>query len=113
MAKKKSTEAKQRTDLTKFCAFWSVAISAVMYICSGIIALVQKALNMLDGATGDALTRVCGILVFLGNIALVIAIGLPAHGYVRGKSKGWKVFYWIAMIVFALGIVFNVIPNLM
>ena len=53
------------------------------------------------------------ILTLLGNIAIIIAIALPAWRYVSGKSKGWKVFYWIMLVVFAFGIVLGMLGGIL
>ena len=114
MAKKKktTTRAREKRDLTKFCAFWALTISAFMYIFGGLINLIIKGVKDLGGTrTADVLLSLSGIAVFLGNIALIIAIAIPAYGYIRGKKKGWKVTYWVALAVFVLGVVFGLICN--
>lgn len=113
MAKKeKATAAKERRDLTKFSAFWSIGISAILYIASGIMSFIiwlgnDKMDEQVKGSMGTA----SGIMTFIGNILIIIALGLPAYGYVKGKSKGWKIFYWISIAIFALGIVFGFLPS--
>lgn len=104
--KKKNTEARERRDLTKFCAFWSLAISALLYIVSGVMRFVMWLVKNPPNLGG-----VCGVLQFLANIALVIAVALPAYSYVRGRSRGWKVLYFVSLAIFALGIVFGLLPN--
>ena len=99
MAKRSTRVARERVDLTKFCAFWGMAIAAIMYICSGVISLIINFVNKLSSETANALSLTVSIFTLLGNIAMIIAIGLPAYGYVRGKTKGWKIFMPISNII--------------
>ena len=107
-----ASPAKDRNNLTKFCAFWALAISAFMYIFSGLIDfIIRKVENLGASKTGEFLSTLSGITRFLGNIALIIAIAIPAYAYVRNKKKGWKICYWIALVIFGLGVVFGLISN--
>ncbi len=41
---------------------------------------------------------------------LGLAIALTAYKYVRGKSKGWKIAYWVMIILyFVMAICGNII----
>ncbi len=111
MAKRSTRVARERTDLTKFCAFWGMAIAAILYICSGVLNLLIRFVDSLSSDTAGVLRQTVSIITLLGNIAIIIAIGLPAYGFVRGKSKGWKVFFWVALVIFALGVVFGMIST--
>ncbi|MDE7452998.1 MAG: hypothetical protein K2N22_01160 [Clostridia bacterium] len=109
----KRTVHRERVDLTKFCAFWGMAIASIMYMCSGIINLLIRFVDSISASkTAGALRQTVSIFTLLGNIAIIIAIGLPAYGFVRGRGKGWKIFYWIALVVFALGVVFGMISTI-
>ena len=114
MAKKNKTTtvtvAKEKRDMTKFCAFWSMALSAILYIASGVINFIKWFSKNIDQDVVATLGKVSGILLFVGNLALVIAIAIPSYSYVSRKAKGWKIFYWIALAIFVLGVVFNVLP---
>jgi lysylphosphatidylglycerol synthetase-like protein (DUF2156 family) len=112
MAKREKTASGERRDLTQFCAFWAMTIAAMMYIFSGVINLIIKAVSDISTKTAGMLSTVTSILTFLANIALVIAIALPAYSYVRGRSRSWKVFYWVALAIYALGVVFGMISGL-
>ena len=108
MAKKSNTKntATSNVSILKFCAFWGMAVAAVLYLVSGLIAFIAK----WTGEIGATLQKICGIISLLGSIAIVIAIALPAYSYVRGKGKTWKITYWILLAVFVLGVVFGAIP---
>lgn len=110
MAKKKTTTKSTTSngEILRFCAFWGMAVAAVLYLISGLIACIAQ----WTGEVGATLQRICGIISLLGSIAIVIAIAFPAYSYVRGKSKTWKILYWIFLAVFLLGVVFGAIPSI-
>ena len=113
MAKKTNqtkTTTTRRTVITngsivRTCAFWGMAVAAVLYLVSGIIALI-------DRFAGTSLSQIVGIFSLLGNIAMIVAIAFPAYSYVSGKSKNWRIIYWILLAVFVLGVVFGAIPTI-
>ena len=110
MAKKKTTTKSTTSngEILRFCAFWGMAVAAVLYLVSGLINLIAK----YTGGLGETLQRVVGIFSLLGNIAIIVAIALPAYSYVVGKGHTWRVVYWILLGVFVLGVVFGAIPSI-
>ncbi len=111
MAKRSTRVAREKRDLTKFCAFWGMAIASIMYICSGVINFSIELIGKISPETKNVLNQTVGIFQLLGNIAIIIAIALPAYGFVSGRVKGWKIFYWIVLVIFALGVVFGMIAR--
>lgn len=109
MAKKKTTttQTTQTRDTVKTCAFWGLAVSSIMYVVGGIIAFIAK----YTGDLGALLNQISSILSLLANVALLVAIAVPAYGYVRGKKREWKIFYWIALVIYVLGVVFGMLPR--
>lgn len=98
MAKNKDiTEAKQRSDLTKFCAFWGITLAALMFVVSGILQIIDSLLNLQSNEMYYCITA----LDFISKLALLVAVGIPAYGYVRKKKSGWKITYIIAIIFYA------------
>ncbi|MCD8371840.1 MAG: hypothetical protein LUD27_00875 [Clostridia bacterium] len=95
-----STEGKERRDTTKFCAFWGIVIAAVVMLLSFIFSLLAR-LGVTISWLGTA-TSVCNIV---SMVALLVAVGIPAYGYVRGRKKSWKIAFWIAFILYILGII--------
>ncbi len=102
MAKKKKTTTTTTTnyDIVKFCAFWGLVIAAIAAILSFIFALLQKCGVVITWAG-----RVVGICNTVSQLALIIAAFIPAYRYSRGKSTGWKVLFWIAVVFVILGLV--------
>lgn len=94
---KKQIEHRERVDLVKVCAFWGIFLAAALFIASGICNFIGV------GST------IISILDIIAKVALLIGIGFPAYGYVRGKSRVWKIIFWVAMIVYIVGCVFGLI----
>lgn len=95
----------------ELCAFWGMVIAAFTHFFGGFFKALIK--WFFEGKPiAGTLTRIADICSFLGNIALIFAIAIPAFRFVSTKGKGWKVFYWIALVMFILGVVFGVVINL-
>ena len=93
---------------TEICAFWGMVVAGFTHFFGGLFrALVRWAFS--DSNAGRILTRIADICALLGNIALLIAIAIPAYQFVKYKSKAWRIFYCIALVLFILGVVFGVV----
>ena len=102
MSKKTTTHSSERRNFTKFCAFWGIVIAVALLIVTAIF-----------NAVGGSLGMIGSIFDLIAKIALIIAVAFPAYDYVRGKSKAWKIVYWIALVLYivciVLGFVFIII----
>lgn len=89
-----------RNDFTRGCAFWGILITAALFVASSVIRWVT---NDLDG--------LIFILELLAKLALLVAVAFPAWDFVctRRKPKGWKVVYWIMLVIYVFGVVFGVL----
>ncbi len=99
MAKRKNVSGSGNRDAVKFCSFWGLTIAAVLFVVSAILNLINV----------DTLGTVINILDVIAKVALLVAVGVPAYGYVRGRKKAWKIVFWVALVIYALGVVFSVI----
>ena len=86
---------KSAKSLTSVFAFVGLIIAAGVFLVSGIF-------NFLGILTG-----IISILVLVGNIALFLVVAICSYQYVVGKTKAWKIIYWVALIVYAAGVVFG------
>ena len=92
---------------TEICAFWGMVVAAFTHFFGGMFhALVR--LFFSDSKAASLLTNIANICQLLGNVALLIAIALPAYQFVKYKTKGWRIFYWVSLILFILGVVFGI-----
>ena len=99
-------------DVTKTCAFWGMVISGFAYLLSGVIKFVVSLIGEISGSTATVLNQIISLCTFLGNIAIVVAIAIPAWHFVKYRRKAWKVVYWIAFVGFALGSVLGLLGGL-
>lgn len=98
---------------TEICAFWAMVISGFAYLFGGILNFLINTIKSLNGThTAALLGQIYHVATFLGNIALIVAIAIPAWQFVKYKGTGWKVVYWIALVGFALGAVLGLIGAL-
>lgn len=91
----------------KFASFWAVAISSLLYIVGGILKFIEWLAKQFKWTVHGSLGPIGQVLNLIASILLVVALGIPAYNYVRGKGKSWKIIYWVAIVVFTLGIVFG------
>ena len=92
---------------TEVCAFWGMVIAGFSHFFGGLFrALVNWALN--GSKVASLMLNIASILQLLGNIALLIAIAVPAYDFVRDKTRGWRIFYWVSFAFFVLGVIFGV-----
>lgn len=94
---------------TEICAFWGMVIASIAYIFSGLFHFLVKWIDKISDATARLLTTVASLIQLLGSIALLVAIAIPAWQYVKYRSKGWRVFYWIMLIIYVLGVSFGML----
>ena len=94
---------------TEICAFWGMIIASVSYIFSGLFRFLVNWINDISHDVASILSLVSNIMSLLGSIALLVAIAIPAWQYVKYRSKGWKVVYWIALVVYVLGVGFGML----
>lgn len=95
---KQRTESSARHDLVKLCAFIGILISAIIFVVSAILSWVNADLG-----------PIAGILNLVAALALLVAVAFPAWDYVKYKTKGWRIVYWIALIIYIFGCVFGLI----
>lgn len=113
MARKRTKSTVTNRDIVTFCAFWAMTIAAIMYIFSGVINFIINAFEAVKASkSAVVLSKIVSIGMFLGNIALIVAVALPAWRYVKGRSRSWKAVYWIALVVFALGVVLGMLGGI-
>lgn len=85
-----------RNDWTKICAFWGIVIATTLLIVNAIIHWA-----------GGNLGLVGAIFDLLAKIALLLAVAFPAYSYVAHRKVGWKITYWVALVIY---VVFIVLP---
>lgn len=81
-----------RNDMTKIFAFCALILSAIIWV-----------LVALGVITGTFLS----VLVFIKDVALLIAISIPALAFAKSMSKTWALITWIIIIAAAVSLIFG------
>ena len=95
---KRGNNNSRGTSLLSVLAFWGLFFAALIFVVVGILRLFN---------VGDR--PLLSILEIVAKVLLLVAVAVPAYGYVAGKTTGWRVVYWVALLIYALGVVFGVI----
>lgn len=93
----RSTTTVSKSGFLRGVSFFALVIAAFMFLFGGLNIFTEMVISVLN---------------LIGQICVLIGIGVPAYDYTRGKSKGWKWVYWIALAVYVFGCVFGVIKGL-
>ena len=89
--------------VTEVCAFWAIVISGFAYLLGGLIKFITSLMKDIAPRTIALMNNIISIMVFLGNLALIVAVAIPAWQFVK---------YWIALVGFALGAVLGLLGGL-
>ena len=104
MAKKTKRTRTERTtsvwDIVKFCAYVAMVIAAVAAMLAFVFGLLAK-VDVHIGWAG----RVTGICNTIAQVALIVAVIIPAYHFMRSKSAVVRAFFWVAVIFLVLGLV--------
>lgn len=86
-----------KSSLSKFCAFWGVTFAALLFFVNGILQLLKERF----GVNPDGIEKWIVGIDFVSKLALLIAVGVPAFGYVNDKKIGWKIVYILSITFYA------------
>ncbi|MDE7087895.1 MAG: hypothetical protein K2O67_06860 [Clostridia bacterium] len=83
----------------KVTAFWGIIIAGI----AGIITFVLKLLSIcgIEISWGN---RIASIFSLVSQIAIFISVFLAAYAHSRHMSKGWRIAFWIFVILAILGL---------
>lgn len=104
MAKRTKKTRTERTtsvwDVVKFCAYVAMVIAAVAAMLSFVFGLLIKC-----GVRVDWAGRLTGICSMISQIALIVAVIIPAYHFMRPKNAVVRAFFWVAVIFLVLGLI--------
>ena len=83
-------DTQKKVNVLHFIAFVSLVVFAVLQIFSALKSVIQL---------GAVLTNV---LETVKNIGIILVFGITAWEFVANKSKGFKITYWICLVIFIL-----------
>ncbi len=81
-----------KLGLNKF-SFYMIAIVAILYVVSMILALVNVSLIIVSALQGVAAA------------CMIIVVAILAWRYVRNRQTIWKVFYILCLMLVIVGII--------
>lgn len=94
---KRSPKKSSKAGFTQFCAFWGVTFAALLFLTNGILQLSRKYLQFNPQNLDSWMLGID----FVSKLALLIAVGIPAYGYVNNKKIGWKIVYILSIVFYA------------
>ncbi len=108
MAKRTNRSTNSNYSIVKATAFWGIIISGI----AGLVTLVIKILvaaKIITGA-GAAVSSALGIMNLIANLALFVSVFLAAYAYSWGKSKTWRILFWVFSVLAFLSLLgFNIL----
>ena len=107
MAKKKEEKKKRTVHETSTHTTNIVNVLAFCaLVAAALLLLIGPILRWILVKTGGGL--ILQILNVVAMYCLLGAIAIPGWHFVRGKRKGWRIFYFIMLAVYVLATVFGV-----
>ncbi len=74
---------------------------------AGALAYIAMVLAIALLVVSAIVPSIAGILGLIKDIALLVAVAIPAYYFTRGKAKWVKVCYFIALICFIVAALFG------
>lgn len=94
---KQQVRRAEKVDLLRICAFWGIFLAAALFVANGILHLL------------NVNSAIVSVLDIIAKLALLVAVGIPAWDYVKGKGKPMRVLFFVALIIYIAGCVMGVI----
>ena len=88
--------------IVRACSYFALAISALTFLFSGM--------NWWFG--WHIMARAMNIVDVVGKACLLIGVAIPAYEFTLDKHIAWHIVFWVALVIFAAGCVFGVLPQI-
>lgn len=96
-SKPSSQRAPSKSSFSKFCAFWGITLAATLFVTNGILKIIKSVFEVESKGFDSCMAA----FDFVAKLALLIAVAIPAYGYVIKKKLGWKITYIFAIVFYA------------
>ena len=109
MAKKKEEKKKSKRTTHETSTHTTNVVNILAFcalVAAALLLLIGPILRWVLVKTGGGV--ILQILNIVAMYCLLGAIAIPGWHFVRGKRKGWKVFYFIMLAVYVLATIFGV-----
>ena len=94
--------AKQgRTGGLGMVAFIAIVVNAVCWL----VIVLNNALKL------GLPNRIPNVLSALASLALLIVVAIVAYDFAKHQSKGWRITYWVIVIISLCAVLFGVGVN--
>lgn len=100
MAHRRTSSSGEARDIVKFCSFWGLILAGIAGAISFTIWFFGR-LGISIGLFAQA-KEICELL---SQIGLLVGTALAAWMYVRNKSKGYKILYFVVLILCLVGLI--------
>lgn len=70
-----------------------------------IVAILVVINNLLPIIGVEIKGSLMGVLSTIKDVLILLVVGLSAYAFVEGKTKSWKITFWVSVAVFAVGII--------
>ena len=82
-------------NILDLLSFFALVIVAILIVVNNLLPIVGVEIKGV----------VFSVLNTIKEVFILIVVGLSAYNFVADKTKGWKITYLVAMILFVAGIV--------
>lgn len=97
--KRVRTEHTAQINFVHLCAFLALMATAILLLVGPIIQWILQNTNSMV---------ILRALNMIAQFCMLVAIALPAWYFVRGKSKGWKIAYWVFLAIYIAATILGV-----
>ena len=95
----RSSTTTSTTNIVNVLAFCALSAAALLLLIGPILRWILV-------KTGGGI--ILQVLNVVAMYCLLGAIAIPAWHFVRGKRKGWRIFYFVMLAVYVLATIFGV-----
>ena len=89
---------KERNDFVRFCAFFALVLAALLIFVDNVLPLIGLEIG----------GKIVNVLRLIKDIALLLGIAFAAFSFAYAHGKGWKITYWVALIIYIASAVFGI-----
>ena len=82
-------------------AFIAIIVNAVCWL----VIVLNNALNL------GMNNRIPNVLSALASLALLIVVAIVAYDFAKHQDKGWRIVYWVIVIISLCAVLFGVGVN--
>ena len=90
---------KERNDFVRLCSYFALVLAALLIFVNNVLPAIGLEIG----------GKIFGVLSLIKDIALLLGIAFAAFSFAYAHGKGWKITYWIALVLYLASAVFGII----